>query len=49
MLLNDVVGVNCKKKAQLLKIEAQVSGIWTMGCMLDGYVCVICLDMSHML
>ena len=28
------------KRAQLLKIKAQVSGIWTKWCMFDDCMCV---------
>ena len=41
MPLHDAVGVNCKK-AQLLKIKAQVSSIWAKGCILMP-VCVFYL------
>ena len=34
MPLHDAVGINCKKRAQLLKIKAQVSSIWAKGCIL---------------
>ena len=34
MPLHDAAGINCKKKAQLLKIKVQVSSIWAKGCML---------------
>ena len=38
MPLHDAVGINCKK-AQLLKIKAQVSSIWAKGvCLL-----ILCL------
>ena len=37
--LHDVVGVSCKR-AQLLKLKAQVSSIWAKGCMLEDCVCV---------
>ena len=37
MPLHDAVGINCKR-AQLLKIKAQVSSIWAKGCIL--IVCV---------
>ena len=33
MSLHDAIGINCKK-AQLLKIKAQVSSIWAKGCIL---------------
>ena len=39
MPLHDAVGINCKK-AQLLKIKAQMSSIWAKGCMLM-IVCVL--------
>ena len=35
MPLHDAVGINCKKKAQLLNIEAQVSSTWAKGCIFD--------------
>ena len=38
MPLHDAVGINCKKRAQVLKIEAKVLGIWATGCMLDDRV-----------
>ena len=41
MLLRDAVGINCKR-AQLLKIKAQVSSIYAKGCMLMT-VCVFYL------
>ena len=37
--LHDAVGINCKR-AQLLKIKAQVSSIWAKGCILMT-VCVL--------
>ena len=40
MPLHDTVGVNCER-LKLLKIKAQMSSIWTKGCMFDDYVCVI--------
>ena len=40
MPLYDDVGVTVKR-AQLLKIKAQVPSIWTKGCVLDNYMCVI--------
>ena len=42
MPLHDAVGINCKK-AQLLKIKAQMSSIWAKGCItvyVDDCVCV---------
>ena len=39
MPLHDAVGINCKR-AQLLKIKAQVSSIWAKGCILM-IVCVL--------
>ena len=41
MLLHDAVGVNCKYRAQLLKIKAQVSSIWAKGCVLGDCMYVI--------
>ena len=38
MPFHDAVGINCKK-GELLKIKAQISSIWSMGCMLM-IVCV---------
>ena len=43
--LHDAVGVTVKR-AQLLKLKAQVSIIWVKGCILDDCVCVISLDMT---
>ena len=40
MPLHDAVGVTLKR-AQLLKIKAQVSSIWAKGCYLDDCVCFI--------
>ena len=40
MPLHDHVGINFKKKAQLLKIERQISRIWAKGTMLM-IVCVL--------
>ena len=40
MSLHDAVGINCKK-AQLLKIKAQLSSIWAKGCILMTVVCFI--------
>ena len=37
MLLNDAVGLNCKR-VQQLKIKAQVPSIWVQRCMLDDCV-----------
>ena len=34
MPLHDAVGINCKKREQLLKIKAQLSSIWAKGCIL---------------
>ena len=34
------------KRAQLLKIKAQMSSIWASGCMFDECVCVIRLGMT---
>ena len=34
MPLHDAVGINCKKREQLLKIKAQMSSIWANGCKL---------------
>ena len=34
------------KGVQLLKIKAQVHGIWVKGCVLDDYVGVISLNMT---
>ena len=34
MPLHDAVGINCIKRAQLLKIKAQVSSIWAKWCIL---------------
>ena len=42
MPLHDAVGMNCKR-AQLLKIKAQVSSIWAKGCILMT-VCVCVLS-----
>ena len=39
MPLHDTVGINCKR-AQLLKIKAQVSSIWAKV-YLDDCVCVL--------
>ena len=41
MSLHDVVGLNCKKSAKLLKIKAQVSSIWAKGWMFDDCVCLM--------
>ena len=40
MPLHDAVGINVKR-AQLLKIKAQVSSIWAKGCILRTCVCFI--------
>ena len=40
MPLHDAVGINCKR-AQLLKIKAQMSSIWAKGCMLMMCVCYL--------
>ena len=40
MPLHDAVGVN-RKGVQLLKIKAQVPGIWAQGCVFDDCVIVI--------
>ena len=40
MPLHDAVLVNCKR-AQLLKIKAQVLGMWAKGYMVDNCVCII--------
>ena len=40
MSLHDPVGVNCKR-AQLLKIKAQVPDICSKGCVLDNCVGII--------
>ena len=46
MPLYDVVGINCKR-AQLLKIKAQLSSIWAKECILMTVcVCFIWLDMT---
>ena len=40
MPLHDVVGVLTVKRAQLQKLNVQVSSIWAKGCMLDNCVCI---------
>ena len=46
MPLHAAVGVTVKR-AQLLKIEVQVSSIWAKGCMLNDCVCVIGLNTTN--
>ena len=47
MQLHDAVGINCKR-AQLLKIKAQVSSIWAKGC-ISMTVCVFYLTLHDYL